>query len=93
MKSDLRTKSLYLFALSVLFLILLTLFESALVNLALNAERLISILLLIVPGIVGIVYGVLGVVRKETKVWIAYLGILLNGLFVLFHAFVLSFAG
>ena len=93
MKTSHGMKSLYLFGLSVIFLILLTLFESALVNLSLSAERLISVLLLIVPGIIGIIYGVLGAIRKETKVWIAYLGIMLNGLFVLFHAFVLSFAG
>ena len=93
MKSGLGAKSLYWFGLSVIFLILLTLFEAALLNLSLSAERIISTLLLILPGIMGIVYGVLGVVRKETKVWIAYLGIVLNGLFVLFHAFVLSFAG
>lgn len=76
MKSGHGTKSVYLFGLSGLFLILLTLFESALLNLSLSAERLISILLLIVPGIIGIIYGVLGAIQKETKVWIAYLGIL-----------------
>ena len=93
MKLSHGAKSLLLFGLSVVFLVLLTLFESALLNLSLSAERFISFLLLILPGIVGIVYGVLGVIRKEIKVWVAYLGIVLNGLFVLFHAFVLSFAG
>ena len=93
MKFSNGTKSLFLFGLSVIFLVLITLFESVLLNLSVSVERIISALLLILPGLMGIVYGVFGVVRKETKVWVAYLGIVLNGLFVLFHAFVLSFAG
>jgi len=62
-------------------------------NLNTTSERLLSLLLLVIPGIIGVVYGVLGIVRKESKIWIAYLGILLNVLFALFHLFVVSFAG
>ena len=74
-------------------LVLLTLFESSLVGLSTTTERVISFLLLVLPGIIGIMFGILGVTRKESKRWIAYIGILLNTLFVLFHLFVLSFAG
>jgi len=31
--------------------------------------------------------------RKESKLWVGVLGTLLNGLFALFHLFILSFAG
>jgi hypothetical protein len=86
-------KSLILFALSVVFLVLLTWFESLLIGLSVTTERVVSFLLLVLPGIIGIVFGILGIVRKESKIWIAYLGMLLNGLFALFHLFVLSFAG
>jgi hypothetical protein len=52
-----------------------------------------SALLLIVPGLIGVILGATSLRRKELPRWVAILGILLNGLFVLFHTFVLSFAG
>jgi hypothetical protein len=93
MKLSFGAKSLALFLLSVLFLILLTLFESSLISLSLMAERTISLLLLVLPAMLGILFGILSVVRKESRRWIAILGILLNALFAAFHLFLLSFAG
>ena len=93
MKSSPGMKSIIFFLISVLFLILLTLFESSLAGLSLSAERILSLLLLVVPAIIGIVFGVLSIVRKESRPWMGILGILLNALFALFHLFVLSFAG
>lgn len=93
MNFSLGVKSLLLFVLSVIFLVLLTLFESSLTGLPAIAERIFSIVLLISPGVIGILLGVMGIIRKETRSWIAYLGILLNAIFALFHLFVLSFAG
>ena len=86
-------KSIILFVASVLFLIVLTLFETSLAGLSNTTERFISILLLIVPGVIGVVLGVLGLARKESKTWIAFIGIWLNAMFALFHLFVVSFAG
>ncbi len=82
-----------LFALSILFLVLITAFESSLSGLSMTSERLLSLALLVAPGIGGVVMGVLGVWKKEQRVWIAYLGSLLNALFALFQLFVISFAG
>jgi len=93
MKLTFGVKSMLLFGLSILILVLITLFESAISGLSNPAERLLSLLLLVVPGIVGVVVGMLGVLRKEVRIWIAYLGILLNALFALFQLFVISFAG
>lgn len=93
MKSSLGMKSIIFFLLSVLFLILLTLFESSLAGFSLTAERIISLLLLIVPAVIGAVFGVFSIVRKESRRWLGVLGTLLNALFALFHLFVLSFAG
>ena len=93
MNLSLGMKSIVLFAASILFLVLLTLFESSLAGLSNTTERITSILLLILPGAIGVVFGGLGVVRKESKTWIAFIGILLNAMFLLFHLFVLSFAG
>jgi hypothetical protein len=93
MKLSLGTKSLVFFLLSVLFLVLLTVFESSLAGLSLTTERILSLLLLVVPAVIGIVFGVLSILRKESRPWLGVLGILLNALFALFHLFVLSFAG
>lgn len=86
-------RSLILFALSVVFLVLLTVFESSLIGISTAAERVISFLLLVLPGLIGIIMAVKGIVRKESKAWIAWLGVLLNSLLALFYLFVLSFAG
>jgi hypothetical protein len=86
-------RSLILFALSVVFLVLLTLLESSLIGIPMTVERVISFLLLVLPGLIGILLAVMGIVRKESKTWIAWLGVLLNALFAFFHLFVLSFAG
>jgi hypothetical protein len=93
MQLSLGAKSLSLFLLSVLFLVLVTLFESSLSGLSLAVERLLSVLLLVLPAGIGAAFGILSMIRKETKPWIAILGALLNALFALFHLFVISFAG
>ena len=93
MKMSLGAKSLALFALSVLFLLLITLFVSLLSGLSLTAEKILSVLLLVVPAVMGIVVGMPGLTRKEVSRWMAVLGILLNAFFALFQIFVISFAG
>ena len=93
MRLSLSASSIALFVLSVLFLVLLTVFEASLSGLSLTLERVISALLLILPGIIGAVFGILGILRKEPKLWMAILGVLLNTLFALFFIFLLSFAG
>jgi len=93
MKLSLGAKSIFLFVSSALFLILVTLFESSLAGLSLAVEKILILLLLVLPALIGVVFGVLSFTRKESKPWIAILGILLNGLFALFHLFLLSFAG
>jgi len=90
---SLGAKAIALFGLSVLFLVLLTLFESLLSGTSLTAEKAISALLLVLPGVIGVAFGILSIIRKESRLWMAILGILLNALFALFHIFVISFAG
>lgn len=93
MKPSLGAKSIFLFLVSLLFLFLLTFFESSLSGLSQTAERIMSALLLIVPGFIGMILGATSLRRKELPRWVAILGIFLNGLFTVFHIFVLSFAG
>lgn len=93
MKPSNSTKSILMFFLSVVFLILLTVFESVLVGLSINAERIVSFIFLVLPGMIGIYFGIKSRLQKESQAWIAYMGILLNTLFALFHLLVLAFAG
>ena len=93
MRLNFSVLSMTMVLLSVTFLVALTLFESSLISISSVSERIMGFLLLVLPGIIGIVFGVTGIVRKESKIWIAWLGILLNILFALFHTLVLLFAG
>lgn len=90
---NLGAKSLALFVVSVLFLILLTLFESLFLNLSITGERILSFLLLVLPALFGVVFGVMGLRAREDRLWTSVLGIILNALFALFHFLLLSFAG
>ena len=93
MKLSLGAKSIALFVLSVLLLVLLTVFESLLSGWSLTAEKAISALLLVLPAVIGIAFGILSIGRKEPRPWLAILGVVLNVLFALFFIFLLSFAG
>jgi hypothetical protein len=93
MKLSLGAKSLALFGLSILLLALLTLFESWFSGMSRTAEKAISTFLLVLPGVIGIAFGILSIIRKESRLWMAILGVLLNTLFALFHVFVIAFAG
>ena len=93
MNLSLGARSMLLFVLSCVLLLVLTLFESLLSGLSLTTERIISAVLLILPGLLGIIFGAMSLRRKELPRWVAILGMLLNGAFVLFHIFLLSFAG
>ncbi|HET9587891.1 MAG TPA: hypothetical protein VFO91_03785 [Anaerolineales bacterium] len=91
--SNLAARSIGLFILAVFFLMLLTLFEGLLSGMSLTAEKVMSVSLLVLPGAAGAGFGVLSLVRREPKPWLAILGILLNASFALFHVFLISFAG
>jgi hypothetical protein len=93
MRRNLAGISLLLFGLSIVFLLALTLFESALVGMSPGAERLLSFLLLVVPAGVGVILGVISLTRREGQAWLAIAGIVLNALYALFHLLVLLFAG
>lgn len=93
MKLNLAWTSMLLFILSLALLWTLTLFESFLSGLTMSMERLVSVLLIVLPAVIGVVCGILSLLRREPKPWIAVAGILLNGAFAIFNLLVLSFAG
>jgi hypothetical protein len=93
MKQSLAGVSLVLFGVSVVFLLVWTLFESRLVGMSTSAERIITFALLVLPAGVGAVIGLMSLMQKEGQRWLAVAGILLNTLFALFHTLIVLFAG
>ncbi len=93
MKLSLAGGSLLLFSVSVLLLVLLTVFETAMTGLSLGAERIITLLLLVLPPAAGAVLGGMSLSRKEGKAGLGITGMILNTLFALFHLMIALFAG
>ena len=93
MKLGLASGSLLLFGLAVVSLLALTWFESSLVGLSLGTERLLTVLLLVLPAGIGAVLGALSLIHKEGRAWMALTGLMLNILFALFHLLLVLFAG
>ncbi len=93
MKLSFALCSLLLFCLSFVLLLLLTLFESALVGISPVVERLITLLGFVLPAGIGTTIGVISLIRKEGRTGLALLGAILNALFALFHLLILFFAG
>ena len=92
-KRSLATVSLIVFGLSVLFLVVWTMSESAFLGLSAVAERVVTFALLVLPAAIGAVLGVMGLMRKEGHKGLAITGILLNTLFAAFHLLLVLFAG
>jgi hypothetical protein len=93
MKRSFASTSILMFIISLAMLWILTLFESFLMGLTTAMEKLVSALILVLPAVVGVVFGILSLRRNEPKPWIAIAGILLNGAFAIFNILVLAFAG
>ena len=93
MFSNHGVKSITLFVFLVLALLLLSFFRTALSGLSISVERTFSIVLLVLPGLAGIVLGAMGIVKNGSRMWLAITGIILNMLIAAFMTFVLLFAG
>lgn len=93
MKWSFAAGSLFLLGLSIVLLLVLTVFESTLAGLSLNTERVVTFLLLVLPASLGAVLGALSLRRRERQSWLALSGMLLNAIFALFHLVIILFAG
>lgn len=81
-----------MFLLSAMALVTIsTLFDSSLGQLPLPVQRWIGFGTLVLPALVGVVLGGLGL--RQSKKALAILGIVINMLFALYFSLVLSFAG
>jgi len=85
--------SFVLFGLSVLLLILLTIFDPVLAGLSFTTQRALTFLLLVLPAGMGIVLGIMSLSRKEGQRLLVIVSIILNSLFALFHLMIILFAG
>jgi hypothetical protein len=93
MKTRFAQASLILFGVSLLLLVALTLFESALINVAPATERLLTFLLLVVPAALGAACALMSLRRREGRTALAVAGVVLNSLFALFHLMIVLLAG
>jgi hypothetical protein len=84
---------MFLFGLSVFFLLAWTFFESAFMGLSTFAERIAAFSLLVLPAGIGALIGVLSLTHKEGKSTLAITGILSNTIFAVFHLLIVLLAG
>jgi hypothetical protein len=93
MKLRLSVRSLLMFTVSIILLVVLTLAERAMAGMSLGTQRLISLVALVAAPGFGAVLATLSLIRKEGWTWLAVTGLVLNSLFALFHLLIVVFAG
>lgn len=93
MKLSLAVRSMLLFILCVILLVALTLFESSFGVVSLMVQRFVTFLGFVLPAGLGCVLGVLSLIRREGRAWLAVIGIVLNGIFAAFHLLIVLYAG
>ncbi len=93
MKRSFATISLVLFGLSVVFLILWTVSESVFAGMSTSAERIVTFAMLVLPAGIGAIVGIMSLLNREGRGWLAIIGIILNTLFALFHLALVLLAG
>ena len=93
MKRSLASISMFLFGLSVVFLLLWTFLESALIGLSTFTERIAAVSLLVMPAGIGALLGVLSLTHKEGESTLAVTGIISNTIFAVFHLLIVLMAG
>ena len=87
------SKSILLFVLAIVVLVLLSVFDAALSGLSMGIQRAMLFVFQVVPGMAGILFGFLGITRREPRRWVAVIGLALNTLSTLFFGFLLLFVG
>ena len=86
--------SLALFVIALLiFVVTSTVFDASLGGLPFSTQRLIGLATLVLPAVIGAILGAMGLFRANQKKGLPLLGLILNAIFALFFAAVLSFAG
>jgi hypothetical protein len=58
-----------------------------------NVERLSIVLFAVLPPLLGFIFSIVGLVRKEPRKWLLIIGLIFNLLQSLFFGFLAAFAG
>lgn len=86
--------SLALLAVALLILVVTsTVLDASLGGVSLSAQRWIGFVTLVLPAVTGAILGAMGLFRANQRKGLSLLGLILNTIFALFFAAVLSFAG
>ncbi len=93
MKLSLAVKSILFFGLCILIMVVTTLAESALGVMSYPVQRIVTFLGFVLPAGAGSALGVLSLVRKEGRPFLAVIGAVMNGLFAVFHLLIILIAG
>jgi hypothetical protein len=93
MKFSLAVRSLLLFGLCVILLVALTLFETSFGVMSLLVQRIVTFLGFVLPAGIGVVLGVMSLIRREGRTWLALAGIVFNGIFAAFHLLIVLYGG
>jgi hypothetical protein len=93
MKNTLAGKSFFFFCFCLALFIAFTLLDPVLGGLSFELQRVIVFLGFVLPGGIGAVLGVMSLIRKEGRPWLALTAALLNSAFALFHLMIILIAG
>ena len=78
----------------IIFLLIITIIlEPAINSLSNSIQRLLMFITLLLPALVGFIFAITGLVRKESRKWLHIISLIFNLLQSLYFGFLISFAG
>ena len=86
--------SIILMFVPLLAIVLLSfVFESIVNDLSNTIQRILMVLTLLLPALLGFLFAIVGLVKKERRKWIHVIGLIINLLESLYFGLLVSFAG
>ena len=86
--------SIILMFVPVLFIFLLSfILEPFVGNLPNTIQRLLAVVTLLLPAVLGFIFAIVGLARRERRKWIHIIAMIINLLESLYFGFLVSFAG
>ena len=88
------TLSIIFMFIPILSVVVLTfIFEPFVNNLSNTIQRIMAILTLLLPAVLGFIFAIVGLLRKEYRKWMHVIGLIINLLESLYFALLVSIAG
>ena len=86
--------SIILMFIPVLFVVVLTfIFEPLVNNLSFTIQRILAVLTLLLPAVLGFISAIVGLVKKERRKWLHVIGLIINLLESLYFGLLVLLAG